>query len=130
MIVFIDDVTSELLNLHFAPTETTEAYMQCAKEYMLAQGRPCEFYSDKYGVFRLNTKDKQDEPTQFSRALKTLGIGLICANTPQAKGRVERANQTLQGRLVKAMRLACISSIEEANQFAELVKIVVSYLFF
>lgn len=119
LIVFIDDATSELLNLHFAPTETTEAYMQCAKEYMLAQGRPCAFYSDKYGVFRVNTKDKQDEPTQFNRALKTLGIELICANTPQAKGRVERANQTLQDRLVKAMRLAGISSIEEANQFVK-----------
>jgi Helix-turn-helix domain len=119
LIVFIDDATSDLLALHFAPTETTEAYMTAARDYLEREGRPVSFYSDKHGIFKVNAKGKEDEITQFGRAMKTLDIELICANTPQAKGRVERVNQTLQDRLVKEMRLAGISNIDDANIFVQ-----------
>ena len=72
-------------------------------------------YSDCYSVFRVNRKDGEDAPTQFTRALKTLDIEPIHASTPQAKGRVERANRTLQDRLVKEMRLKGIGDMGAAN---------------
>ncbi|MDP1329360.1 transposase, partial [Klebsiella pneumoniae] len=74
-------------------------------------------YSDKHTVFRINNPEREGELTQFSRALKTLDIESIHANTPQAKGRVERANKTLQDRLVKELRLQGISDIDAANAF-------------
>lgn len=121
LIVFIDDASSRLMEMRFVPSETTEAYMGCLERYLARFGRPVSFYSDKHGVFRVNQEDAEsgEQLTQFGRALKTLDIGIIFANTPQAKGRVERANQTLQDRLVKEMRLAGISSIEEGNAFLE-----------
>ena len=115
LIVFIDDATSRLMALRFAPVESTHAYLQTLKIYLAQHGRPVAFYSDKHSIFRVNHPDKDHEPTQFSRALKALNVELICANTPQAKGRVERANQTLQDRLVKELRLAKINTIEQAN---------------
>ena len=91
--------------LHFSPTETTEAYMHTLSGYLAEYGRPAALYSDKHSIFRVNRPDREGELTQFTRALKTLDIEPIHANTPQAKGRVERANKTLQDRLVKEMRL-------------------------
>jgi len=117
LIVFIDDATSELVGLHFAPTETTKAYMETLANYLNQFGRPVSLYSDKHSIFRVNHTNCEGELTQFSRALKTLDIEAIHANTPQAKGRVERANKTLQERLVKELRLKNISTIEEANQY-------------
>lgn len=117
LIVFIDDATSRLMALHFAPAETTHAYMQTFKHYLNQHGRPVAVYSDKHSIFRVNHLERDHQSTQFNRALKTLDVELICANTPQAKGRVERANQTLQDRLVKELRLANISDIEQANQW-------------
>ncbi len=119
LIVFIDDASSRLLEMRFVPSETTEAYMQCLKRYLARYGRPVSFYSDKHGVFRVNQEDAEsgEQLTRFGRALKTLDIEAIHANTPQAKGRVERANQTLQNRLIKEMRLAGISGMEEGNAF-------------
>lgn len=117
LIVFIDDATSQLLALRFAPTETTQAYMETLDDYLDQHGRPVALYSDKHSIFRVNRPDKEGAITQFTRALKTLDIEPIHANTPQAKGRVERANKTLQDRLVKEMRLQGIDSIEEANHF-------------
>ena len=115
--VFIDDATSRLLALRFAPTETTRAYMETLAQQLDQHGRPVAIYSDKHSIFRVNYPDKEGELTQFTRALKTLDIEPIHANTPQAKGRVERANKTLQDRLVKEMRLRSIGSIEQANAF-------------
>lgn len=115
LIVFIDDATGQLLALRFANAETTEAYMTVLRDYMATHGRPVSLYSDRHSIFRVNAPDREGELTQFSRALKTLDIEAIHARTPQAKGRVERANQTLQDRLVKGMRLAGIHSIEAAN---------------
>jgi len=115
LIVFIDDATSALLALRFAPAETTRAYMDTLLDYLPLHGRPVALYSDKHSIFRHNHPDHDGELTQFSRALKTLDIAIIHANTPQAKGRVERANSTLQDRLVKEMRLEGISDIHTAN---------------
>jgi len=117
LIVFIDDATSDLVGLHFTPTETTQSYMETLANYLNQYGRPVSLYSDKHSIFRVNMANCEGELTQFSRALKTLDIEAIHANTPQAKGRVERANKTLQDRLVKELRLQNISTIEEANQY-------------
>lgn len=117
LIVFIDDATSQLMVLRFVPTETTKAYMEALQEYLERYGRPVSLYSDKHSIFRVNYPEHEGELTQFSRALKTLDIEPIHANTPQAKGRVERANQTLQDRLVKEMRLRGIDNSEAANAF-------------
>lgn len=118
LIVFIDDATGQTYGKFFE-SETTEAYMVTTSEYITKYGRPLAFYSDKYGVFRINRPGclKRELVTQFGRACKELDIHLFCANSPQAKGRVERNNQTQQDRLVKELRLAGISTIEQANQF-------------
>jgi Homeodomain-like domain len=119
LLVFIDDATSRLMHLCFVPTESTFDYFKATRAYLQRHGKPVAFYTDKHGVFRVNHKDAVggDGMTQFGRALDQLNIDIICANTPQAKGRVERANGTLQDRLVKEMRLAGISTIEAGNLF-------------
>jgi hypothetical protein len=117
LIVFIDDATSRLMALRFIPAETTQAYLATLKTYLNQHGRPVALYSDKHSIFRLHLQGKDHEPTQFARAVHALDIELICANTPQAKGRVERANQTLQDRLVKELRLAKIDDIDSANNW-------------
>ncbi len=117
LIVFIDDASSRLMALNFSPTETTQSYMEPLNNYLQRFGRPASIYSDKHSIFRVNHPDSEGELTQFGRALKTFEIESIQANSPQAKGRVERANQTLQDRLVKEMRLQGINSIEQANAF-------------
>lgn len=118
LLVFIDDATSELMGLRFVDTETTLGYMGLLEQYVLEHGLPAAIYSDRHSIFQVNRGDRQDvshTQTQFARALEQLGIEGIQANSPQAKGRVERANQTLQDRLVKEMRLQDISSQEAAN---------------
>ena len=118
LLVFIDDATSELTALRFVDTETTLGYMSLLEEHICKHGLPAALYSDRHSIFRVNkasNKDVSDEQTQFARALDQLGIEGIQANSPQAKGRVERANQTLQDRLVKEMRLQGISSQAAAN---------------
>jgi hypothetical protein len=119
LIVFIDDATGRLTALQFASTETTRAYLCALKSHVLAHGCPLAFYSDRHGIFRVNAKDAQsgDGKTEFGRVVERLEIELINALTPQAKGRVERANQTLQDRLIKEMRLEGMSSIEDAQAF-------------
>jgi transposase len=119
LMVFIDDATSQLVDLQFYPTEGTQAYMEGLRRYMKAYGRPVALYSDRHSSLTVNTVDAAsgEQLTQFGRALKTLDIEHIKANSPQAKGRVERANLTLQDRLLKEMRLEGISNIEEGNVF-------------
>lgn len=119
IIVFIDDATGRLTALRFAPVETTRAYLETLRQHVLAHGKPLAVYSDRHGIFRVNAKDAQsgDGKTEFGRVVARLDIASIQALTPQAKGRVERANQTLQGRLVKEMRLSDVSSIDAANAF-------------
>ncbi|OAP45536.1 ISNCY family transposase [Sinorhizobium americanum] len=121
LLVYIDDATGKLLHLRFAVSENTFDYLHATKAYLQHWGKPIAFYSDKHGIFRTTHASKKDRTsglTQFGRALYELNIDIICANTPQAKGRVERANQTLQDRLVKELRLRGIDTIAAANAYA------------
>lgn len=116
LLVFIDDATSELMELQFVNTETTLGYMAALERYIHRHGIPVTLYSDRHSIFRINATDAPTEAqTQFARALKKLRIDGIHANSPQAKGRVERANQTLQDRLVKEMRLLGMNDQASAN---------------
>ena len=119
LLVFIDDATGWLMELQFCRSESTFDYFACVRRYLLRHGKPVAFYSDKAGIFRVNAKQPQggDGLTQFGRAMTELNIDIICANTPTAKGRVERANLTLQDRLVKELRLRGINTIAQANAF-------------
>ena len=104
LLVFIDDASSKLMQLRFMPSETTLGYMRVLHDPILAHGVPAALYSDKHSIFRINAKEADPAAeTQFFRACRELGIESIHAHSPQAKGRVERANQTLQDRLVKEM---------------------------
>lgn len=114
LIAFIDDATGQVLAGRFFATETTQGYLAVLREHASRHGLPAAYYSDRHGIFTKH--DAEDpKPTQFERALLQLDIESICARTPQAKGRVERLFQTLQDRMIKAMRLAGVNSMEEAN---------------
>ena len=118
LLVFIDDATSELMHVEMVESESTFSYMRTTRTYLERHGKPIAFYTDKHITFRNNTASATgDGMTHLGRALDRLNIELICANSPQAKGRVERVNATLQDRLVKAMRLQRISNIDQANAF-------------
>ena len=119
LLVFIDDATSQLMELLFAEAETTFSYFAVTEQYLRRYGKPAALYSDKLGVFRVNLPNSLtgEGTTQFGRAMYQLGIQLLCANSPQAKGRVEKANQTLQDRLVKEMRLRSIATMAEGNAY-------------
>ncbi len=119
LLVFMDDATGRIMHLRFGETESAFDYMLATREYVEKHGKPLAFYSDKHGIFRVNHAAGSKSGTQFGRVLHDIGVELICANSPQAKGRVERANKTLQDRLIKEMRLNKISSIEEANAWLE-----------
>src|SRR3954468_6261768 len=119
LLVFVDDATSRLMALGFVPSESTFAYFEVLRRYLEAHGKPVAFYSDKHSIFRVSKEDAAggDGMNQFVRALADLTIEILCANSSQAKGRVERAHATLQDRLVKELRLAGISDREAANAF-------------
>lgn len=124
LLVFIDDATGKLKHAKFAVSESTVAYFMATKEYLLLHGKPLIFYLDKHGVFRVNTThggtsatSDSNGLTQFGRAMEELSIEMIFAETAEAKGRVERVNQTLQDRLVKEMRLKGIKTMDEANAY-------------
>lgn len=119
LLVFIDDATSRLVNLMFVPEESTLGYFAALNDYILQYGKPRAVYTDKHAVFKVNTPGgwNTNGLTQFGRALKQLNIEAIFAHSPEAKGRVERANNTLQDRLVKELRYFGISTITEANKF-------------
>lgn len=119
LLVFIDDATSEILAAKFVPTESYFAYVGLFKTYFQQHGLPEALYSDRFSVFRVNHPNvtTTDAQTEYNRAMKELGIEAIYAATPEAKGRVERVNQTLQDRLVKEMRLEGICDYEAANEF-------------
>ena len=97
LLVFIDDANSRLMQLRFVPSESTDSYFQALGTYLASHGCPVAFYSDKHSVFKVNKPDAKGGSgmTQFGRALAELNIEIICANSSQAKGRVERANRTL-----------------------------------
>jgi len=120
LLVYVDDATSRLMELRFVPSESTFSYFAATRTYVERHGKPVAFYSDQASIFRINATEprKTEGMTQFSRALSELNIDIICASTPQAKGRVERAHLTLQDRLVKELRLQSISTTEAANAYA------------
>jgi hypothetical protein len=119
LLVYIDDATGKLMECQFVKSESTFTYFDSTRRYLEKHGKPVAFYSDKHSVFRTNKTGELggDGVTQFGRALAELNIDIICANTPQAKGRVERVNRTLQDRLIKEMRLMNISDAEQGNKF-------------
>jgi hypothetical protein len=118
LLVFIDDATSRLTQLRFVPQECTLGYMHALYGHIQQYGLPMTLYSDRHSIFRVNKGDASDDArSQFGRALHSLGIESICANSPQAKGRVERANGVLQDRLLRALRLEGIDSIDAANSW-------------
>jgi len=119
LVGMIDDATDRAV-LRFHESETTEAYMDILRRWIEKHGRPGSWYSDRHGIFRAEEKvagydQKQSVFTQFSRSLTELGVELILAGSPQAKGRVERLWGTAQDRLVKELRLARAKTIEQAN---------------
>ena len=119
LLVFIDDATGKLLRLQFVDCESFLNYAQAAEGYFRQYGKPVALYSDKHGIFRVNQRSvgTGEAITQFGRAMQELDIQIICANTPQAKGRVERAIQTLQDRLPKEMRLRGIATRTAGNAY-------------
>jgi transposase len=117
-IVYVDDATSQIIVIRFGGSESTFAYFEATREHIDRFGKPLAYYSDKASIFRINRAAAAGPGyTQFGRALYELNIDSICANTAPAKGRVERANLTLQDRLVKELRLEGISTIDAANAF-------------
>ena len=119
LLVYVDDATSRLAELRFVASESAFDYFASTRTYLEQHGKPVAFYSDKASVFRVAASEatKGTGITQFGRALSELNIDIICANTPQAKGRVERAHLTLQDRLVKELRLRSISTLEAGNAY-------------
>jgi hypothetical protein len=130
LISMIDDATSQLL-ARFVRSDSTEENMRLLWTYLERNARPVAFYTDKASLFRTAPKVRRDAkalpsqeqkqlpPTQIGRALQELQIVWIAAHSPQAKGRVERNFGTAQDRLVKGMRLAGVSTLEEANRYLE-----------
>jgi len=119
LLVFVDDATGRLMELRFVRSESAFTYFEALGHYLRRHGAPVAFYSDKHSVFRVAKKEARGGQgmTQFGRALCELNIEILCANSSQAKGRVERMNRTLQDRLVKELRLAGISDMETGNAF-------------
>jgi Homeodomain-like domain len=118
LLVYVDDATSRLMHLQFVVSESAFDYFRATRAYLEAYGKPLAFYSDKHSIFRITKADaiKGTGMTQFGRALHELSIEILCANSPQAKGRVERAHRTLQDRLVKELRLRGISTMAAGNE--------------
>jgi hypothetical protein len=126
LFVMIDDATSRLFCRFYESEDTVSAFALFGG-YVRKHGLPAALYVDKDSIYRVNDplarehgRQRGQVPlTQFGRAMGQLAVEVICANSPQAKGRVERVNGTLQDRLVKAMRLAGISTIAQANEFLQ-----------
>jgi len=125
LMVMVDDATNET-GARFFEEETTRASFETFKGWVGEHGVPRSVYADRDSIYRCERVATvaeqvagQEPQTQFGRAMSVLGVELILANSPQAKGRVERRNGLLQDRLVKAMRLRGISDLEGANRYLE-----------
>ena len=124
LLVYIDDATSKIFHAEFVKVEDTFNLMRSTGLYLRKHGRPVALYVDKDSIYTVNRKASIDEElrdedpiTQFKRAMNELGVEVILANSPQAKGRVERSFDTHQDRLVKELRLANINDMEAGNAF-------------
>jgi hypothetical protein len=124
LLVFIDDATSRLMQLRFVISESAFSCFEARELYLKDHGAPVAFYSDKHSVFRVTKADAKggQDMTQFGRGLCELNIEILCANSTQAKRRVERANRTLQDRLVNELRLLGISDMKKGNEFLPVFK--------
>lgn len=122
LLLSVDDATGAITKAKFDQHEGVVPVFNFWWEYGKKNGFPCEIYLDKFSTYKINHKSAQDNSeliTQFERAMDQVGVRLITAHSPEAKGRVERMNGTLQDRLIKELRLKNISSIKEANKFLE-----------
>jgi hypothetical protein len=122
LLLSVDDATGQITRGYFAGNEGIIAVFHFWKTYILLHGKPLIIYLDKFATYKINHKAAEDNKelmTQFQRVCLQLGIQLINANSPEAKGRVERTFETLQDRLVKELRLANIKTPNEANIFLE-----------
>jgi len=120
-VALIDDATGRKLG-RFLRSDTTEANMEMLAAWIAAFGRPMAIYSDRASHFRQPQQAGRKAPqTQIERALAELDIGLICARSPQAKGRIERSHGTDQDRLIKGLRLAGACTLEAANRYLKQV---------
>ncbi len=118
LLLAIDDATSRVTAGRFELAETTDGYYRLLVLHLSTYGRFCAAYTDKHSIFRYSGSSADATiTTQLQRSLDELDIELICANSPQAKGRIERANRTFQDRLIKAMRLEGIAALDDANAF-------------
>lgn len=120
LLLSVDDATGRITGARFDNHEGVIPTFTFWKGYIEHKGKPVAIYLDKFSTYKVNHPAAQDNKeliTQFERVCKTLGIELITAHSPEAKGRVERMFKTLQDRLVKELRLRNISDIEEANAF-------------
>ena len=120
LLVSVDDATGSITKAKFGDHEGIKPVFGYWHEYFGANGLPTAIYLDKFSTYKINHKnavDNKELMTQFERAMKQLGVRVIHANSPQAKGRVEKMNDTLQRRLVKELRLNNINTTKEANQF-------------
>ena len=114
----IDDATGTLMHARFDTDESRDPTGRYWREYLEKHGKPANVYLDRFSTYKVNHADHVDDPTattQFEDSMETLAIKIIHAQSPQAKGRVERLNQTLQGRIPKEMRLANIRTMDAAN---------------
>lgn len=118
LLVMIDDATSQVM-ARFVPAETTEGYFDLLGRYLRKHGRMVALYVDGNSIFFATDAHGEAVLTQLGRAAEELGITLIRAGSPQAKGRVERFNATAQDRLVKELRLAAACTAEDANRVLE-----------
>ncbi len=122
LLASIDDASGKITKATFAANEGIHAVFIFWKKYVEDTGKPLNIYLDKFSTYKINHKsavDNEELMTQFGRAMKDLAINLIPANSPQAKGRIERLFKTLQDRLIKEMRIANISNPEDGNKFLE-----------
>lgn len=122
LLAAIDDATSRVVDAEFAPHEGVFPVFSFWKRYLENHGKPRTIYLDKFSTYKMNSaaaKENPDLKTQFARAMGELEIEPIFAHSPQAKGRVERLFGTFQDRLVKELRLADISTTQDANIFLQ-----------
>jgi len=118
-----DDATGKILAAQFFPSETAEGYFHLLQNLLRRFGVPLAFYGDRSGIFTRNDDHwsveeelaGRQQPTQFGRALEQLGVTFIAAQSPQAKGRIERLWGVLQDRLSSELRLAQASDLASAN---------------
>lgn len=113
LLVYVDDATSSLMELRFAESESTFDYFAATRSYLEQHGKPVAFYSDRLSVFHISKRDQ----AAGGKSLSQFGRAMICANSPQAKGRVERSNLMLQDRLVKELRLRGICDMAAGQDY-------------